>query len=163
MCCLYAGKSGAFSCQWLCLLAHWVDAHDAPLASLLIGCFSHRARPHSICSRRIGFLALWRCSSSCKMAARWERATFDVYRVNYGAVALSFGCKMLVAVFSRWPACQAAVRAAVRSSRYYGKVCRIFCVMWLMRIWQTCHIMTVFSADLFECGIRIVCMCSCIK
>ncbi|KAK2903510.1 hypothetical protein Q8A67_008223 [Cirrhinus molitorella] len=29
---------------------------------------------------------------------------------------------MVVAVFSRWPVCQAAVRAAVRASRYYGKL-----------------------------------------
>lgn len=33
-----------------------MDAHDVPLASLLIGCFSHRARPHSIVLGESGVL-----------------------------------------------------------------------------------------------------------
>lgn len=103
-----------------------MDAHDASLASLLIGCFSHRSRPHSIALGESGFLLC----DDVVVPVKWrpaERATFDFYRGNYGSVALSFECKMLVAVFLRWPVCQAAVRAAVRSSRYYGKVCRILC------------------------------------
>lgn len=157
MVCLYAGESRAFRCQWLYLLAHWVDARDALLASLLIGRFLPMSPPSFDCSRRIGFLAPWRCDSSCKMAARWERATFDVCRRNDGAVAFSFECKMPVAVFSRWTVCQAAVRAAVRSSRYYGKVCRILCDV-------TDEDLTDMSyCDITENGSRIACLCLCIK
>lgn len=59
---------------------------------------------------------------------------------------MSFECKMLVAVFSRWPVCQAAVRAAVRSSRYYGKVCRILCDVTDEDLTDD----TLFLVDLFE-------------
>lgn len=66
---------------------------------------------------RIGVLALWRCSSSGDMAARWERATFAVLEEKWCSVSL---CEMLVSVFGRRRVCQ----AAVRGSRSYGKVCR---------------------------------------
>lgn len=63
---------------------------------------------------------------------------------------MSFECKMLVAVFSRWPVCQAAVRAAVRSSRYYGKVCRILCDVTDEDLTDMSHSDTLFLVDQFE-------------